>query len=421
MKSFFTKILLFAAIIFVATPLSAQENDAVETDSVPPSPEELAEGIHVSLLTCGGYDAIWALYGHSALRVQIDKTGEDFAVNYGLFDFNQPNFIGRFVFGQCDYMMGFVPFEIFKQEFTAKNAYVYQQELSLTSEEKLAVLQALAENERPENCMYRYNFFYDNCATRPRDIILNNIPDKIIYCNEIDSTKTFRQIIHDNNAQKPWCRLGNDLLLGIGADRPTTRANQQFLPAFLMRDFAKAQFEDSLGIRRDVVLSEQLLLEDKTVYGEEFPLTPTECAIIILAIAVLLTAFENTKKMKFWQFDALLLAICGIVGMILFLMIFSEHPTVSVNLLILMFNPLLLLLFWRALGELRRKRKPLLLRLYFLCLIISFITMGSSPLGLYVQYPPEGFLFVVAALHIRVAAYLKAPEQKEVYTKARPA
>lgn len=399
----------FVLLLLTALPAVAQDAVAEKSDSVQ---ENIGADLHISLLTCGGYDEVWALYGHSALRVQSDQTGEDFAVNYGLFDFNQPNFIARFLFGKCDYLMGFVPFKIFMQEFTGKNAYVIQHEINLTPEEKVAVMKALYINSLPENAMYRYNFFYDNCATRPRDMILNNIPERIIYNNVIDSTQTFRQIIHANNGEKPWCRFGNDMLLGIGSDQQTTRDNQQFLPAYLMRDFKQAEFVDSMGNKRPVVLSETILLPDNTEYTKEFPLSPLGCSLIIFGLLMLLTAFEMAKKKRLWLVDAVVLTICGIVGLILFLMLFSEHPTVKCNLLILMFNPLLVFFSWRLIQELRGRKKSLLCRIYFGCLIIAFLSMGLSDFGIFIQYPPEGFLPIVLALMVRVSKALKLKKGK---------
>lgn len=392
--------LIFKTIILsflLALSLTAKAQDVAVAQ--PDSTASKFENVHISLLTCGGYDEIWALYGHSALRIEMPDTGEDLAVNWGLFDFTQPNFIGRFMFGKCDYFMGMVPFEVFLKEFSAKNSTVFQQEINLTPEEKESVLLALYENSLAENCMYRYNFFYDNCATRPRNIILNNIPDKIVYTNEIDSTISFRNIIHANNEQKPWCRLGNDLLLGVDCDKPTTRDNQQFLPANMQRDFANAVFVDSAGNQRPVVLASKWVLEGKPTYTKEFPLSPAQCGFVILTIAILLTAVEIRQKKSFWMYDAAVLTICGIVGVILFLMIFSEHPTVSVNLLILTFNPLLLVFLWRIIKELRGKKSPLACMIYLALVIITCIC-GIAGL----QSLPEGFYGVATAIALRLLA-----------------
>ncbi|MCF0208833.1 MAG: DUF4105 domain-containing protein [Bacteroidaceae bacterium] len=398
MKLIYKIALLFA---FAAIAFSAKAQGSIAADADSATIAKM-QNVKISLLTCGGYDEVWALYGHSALRIEMLETGEDYAVNYGLFDFNQPNFIGRFMFGKCDYLMGLVPFEAFLHEFSAKGAAVFQQEINLTLEEKASVLAALYENSLPENCQYRYNFFYDNCATRPRDIILNNIPDRIVYTNEIDQTKTFRQIIHENNEQKPWCRLGNDLLLGVNADEPTTRADQQFLPSNLERDFSAAQFVDSAGNKRPVVLSSKWILQGKAAYTQEFPLSPTACACIILALAVALTLIEYWQKKRFWIADTILLTLCGILGVVLFLMIFSEHPTVSLNCIIFAFNPLLLVFLWRIIKELRRKRLPVVCLVYmiFVTLAMSYTSKDILPIG--PQCAPEGFHIVCLALLVRL-------------------
>lgn len=396
------KILFLLTFLAISLTLSAQEQQVVDADSTIAK----FKNVHISLLTCGGYDEVWALYGHAAMRVEMPDTGEDVVANWGLFDFRQPNFIGRFVFGKCDYLMGIVPFKRFMEEFSSKGASVFQQEINLTPEEKIAVVRALYENSLPENCMYRYNFLYDNCATRPRDIIFNNVPERVIYNNVIDSTITFRNIIHDNNEQKPWCRLGNDLLMGVNADNPTTRADQQFLPANLERDFANAMFVDSAGHKRAVVLKSQWILKDNTTYEKEFPLSPAACAFILMIVIAAVTVFERLRKKNFWILDTVLLSICGIVGIILFLMVFSEHPTVSFNLLILTFNPLLLVFIWRIVKELRGKKKPVVCRVYFCLVLLAILLTNKDVIPFGLQNAPEGFFEVSIALLIRMARML---------------
>lgn len=365
------------------------------------------DNVHISLLTCGGYDEVWALYGHAAMRVEMPDTGEDVVANWGLFDFHQPNFIGRFVFGKCDYLMGIVPFKLFMEEFSSKGASVFQQKINLTPEEKIAVVRALYENSMPENCMYRYNFLYDNCATRPRDIIFNNVPERVIYNNVIDSTVTFRNIIHDNNEQKPWCRLGNDLLMGVNADNPTSREDQQFLPAFLERDFANAMFVDSAGHKRAVVLKSEWILKDNTTYEKEFPLSPAACGFILMIVIAAVTVFERIRKKNFWILDTVLMSVCGILGLILFLMVFSEHPTVSFNLLILTFNPLLLVCMWRIVKELRGKKKPVVCRVYFCLVLLAVLLTNKDVIPFALQNAPEGFFEVSIALLMRMVRMLK--------------
>ena len=394
----YRKILLLLAFLATTLASNAQEQQVAEADSATAK----FKNVKISLLTCGAYDEVWALYGHSALRIEMPDSGEDIVANWGLFDFQQPNFIGRFLFGKCDYLMGMVPFEQFLVEFASKGSSVFQQEIDLTPEEKGGVLRALYLNSLPENCMYRYNFIYDNCATRPRDIIFNNIPEKVVYNNQIDSTVTFRDIIHANNEQKPWCRLGIDMVIGVNADKPTSRADQEFLPANMQRDFANAMFVDSDGNKRAVVRSSQWILKGAPVYEREFPLTPGACGCVLMVIIAAVTVFERLRKKNFWILDTVLLTISGIVGIILFLMIFSEHPTVSFNLLILTFNPLLLVFLWRITKELKRKKSPIISRAFFCLVLLSVFLTNKDVIPFGLQNAPEGYFEVCIALLIRL-------------------
>ena len=152
------------------------------------------DSIRFSLLTCEPGDEIYALFGHTALRYQnfTDKT--DVVFNYGMFSFRTPNFIYRFVKGETDYQLGITPYPYFESEYAMRGSSVYQQELNLTADEKRCLLNRLKENYRPENRIYRYNYFYDNCTTRARDQIEQSIRGKVVYPGEA-TAHSFRSII----------------------------------------------------------------------------------------------------------------------------------------------------------------------------------------------------------------------------------
>ena len=113
------------------------------------------DSIHIYLLTCSPHQTVYSLYGHSALRVENRQSGEDVAVNYGVFSFDKPFFALRFVFCLTDYEMGLCPIELFKREYEYYGSSVSQQEINLTASEKLRVIAALNENWEPENRVYR--------------------------------------------------------------------------------------------------------------------------------------------------------------------------------------------------------------------------------------------------------------------------
>ena len=135
------------------------------------------DSVEVSLLTCSPHEEIYSLYGHSALRWH-DLRAErnvDVVYNWGLFDFQKPHFVLRFVFGLTDYEVGGFPYPLFLEEYKYVGSSVTEQVINLTNSEKARLSEAMRENLRPENRVYRYNYFYDNCSTRPRDIIERSI------------------------------------------------------------------------------------------------------------------------------------------------------------------------------------------------------------------------------------------------------
>ncbi|WP_320787925.1 Lnb N-terminal periplasmic domain-containing protein [Prevotella sp.] len=314
------------AMIVLNVTLSYGQNKGLSPDS-----------LEVSLLTCSPRQQIYSLYGHTAIRLRDVRTGLDVAVNYGVFSFDKPLFVPRFVFGIADYEIGVIPFRYFIIEYRLSGGSVTQQVLNLKPDEKLVLFDAIQVNMLPENKSYRYNFFYDNCTTRARDMITRCIRGGIAYMPDSGDT-SYRKIIHGKNEEHRWARFGNDLLLGIGADMSTTQEQRQFLPENLMHDFGKAIRNDN---REPLVDTTMVILEGRAqVVEREFLLTPMQCALLLLAITVIVTTIEVIKKKNLRYFDAFLMFFTSIVGTVIFSMIFSQHPTVKVNLQILLFNPL---------------------------------------------------------------------------------
>ena len=303
------------------------------------------DSLEISLLTCSPHQQIYSLYGHTAIRLRDIRTGLDVAVNYGVFSFKKPLFIPRFVFGVAEYEIGIIPFKYFISEYTYYGSRITQQVLNLTGEEKMIIFEAIRVNNMPENKYYRYNYFYDNCTTRARDILVNNIKGGVTY--KPRDGESYREIIHQKNKEHPWARFGNDLLLGVEADMPTTQEQRQFLPDNLMTDFENATRNDN---KQPLVDTTLVILQDRVqVVEKEFPLTPTQCALALLFITIIITLYEVIKKKNFRYYDALLMTGASIMGIVLFLMLFSEHPTVRINLQILLVNPLPLFFIRRLL------------------------------------------------------------------------
>jgi hypothetical protein len=297
--------------------------------------------VEVSLLTCQPHDEVYSLYGHTALRWHdLHKGKGDIAFNWGVFDFKKPHFVARFVFGLTDYELGGFPYQYFKQEYRRWGSMVTEQVLNLTAAEKQKLQQALEENLRDENRIYRYNYFYNNCTTKARDIIEKCIDGRLEYAEREDYSPSYRDMVHLMTERNPWARFGNDVLLGIKADQTASRQEQEFLPNNLMYDFDHAQIYTNGNYRP--LVKERRIGEPPGVQIQQsaFPLTPWQSGMMIVAIGLLIFAVEWKMKRSFLVWDLLLMVTTGVFGIVLTLMLFSQHPTVSLNLQILLLNPL---------------------------------------------------------------------------------
>ena len=337
------KRLLTAAILLTVSnisPLFAQ-NDAklvyYGSDSIGHKFDPM-DSVEVSLLTCSPHEEIYSLYGHSALRWHSGD--QDLVFNWGMFSFSKPYFALRFVFGLTDYELAAYPFERFWPYYQQWGSSITEQVLNLTNEEKRQLQVALAENLREENRVYRYNFFYNNCSTKPRDMVEGCINGEVIYNEREDFEPTFREMVRECNRNHAWSKCGNDMLLGLKADLKTNRSEQEFLPMNLMQDFARAQIYKD-GQYRPLVKEQRLLVAPGVQLIEpDFILSPTEIALLLLiaSLGIALYEWKRKKIAKWW--DVLLMTIQGLAGVVLTVMIFSQHPTTSLNLNLLLFNPL---------------------------------------------------------------------------------
>lgn len=369
--------------------------------------ETPADSIRVSLLTCSPHDEIYSLYGHTAIRYEDKASKTDIVVNYGMFSFKKPFFVARFVLGLTDYEMGIQDFNDFCYEYQYFGSQVTQQEINLTPEEKGQLLKALQDNYANAR-VYRYNYFYNNCTTKARDIILKSINGKIEYKNAIDKSVSFRDLIHGCNANYSWASFGNDLLLGFKADMQTTREEQQFLPDNLMRDFGQAEIVSADGSARPLVKNTEIIVKgnDYAIAGKT-KVTPQFVFItLLLLIAAIVVAEFKTKKRFLWVDISLLLA-SGLAGLILFVMLFSEHPTTSTNLQIFILCPLNL--YW-AIYIIKNKRNERKLRKAWTFLSIM-LCIGLS--GRLIQVYAEGMPLLALSLLLKNCCNLYATRKND--------
>ncbi len=300
---------------------------------------QLGDSAKISLMTSEPWPgAVYALFGHTALWVHDDSTGVDAAFNYGYFDPSQPYFIYHFLRGETDYILGVTSYDDFISEYRQKGVNVYEQELNLTREELQNLWQALYINSLPENRKYRYNYLYDNCATRPRDMVEKYVQGKIIYPQD-NNEQTFRDLIHECVHPYPWLEFGIDLLVGNEADRRADVREKMFLPMYLMKAFKDAMVVKNDTLRYPLLKNTQLVLSGNTAVlqqqNDKAGFTPLPAALLLLLVTFLISVVQLVKlnNPKFSTiYDTFLFGIAGIGGaVIFFLLFFSEHPATNPN------------------------------------------------------------------------------------------
>ena len=285
--------------------------------------QQLSETAQISLLTCSPGEELYARYGHTAIRVLDEANDMDIVFNYGIFDFNTDHFYWKFVRGETWYELGASPYRYFMYEYDRDNRPVYEQVLDLTAAQKELLWQRLADNYRPENRKYLYNFVFDNCATRPYHMIAQVVGDTLSSSYEGYSGKTYRAFIRHYTGEHSWANAGINLLFGPKADRPMSNEERLFLPEELMWFLSEAKVADR-----------PLVLNGKTA-PFEISATPWyatwEPGLVLYFMLVAAVSYWDRRRHKRSRWlDITMACIYGILLLLVaFLTFFSCHPLVG--------------------------------------------------------------------------------------------
>ncbi|MDD6209900.1 MAG: DUF4105 domain-containing protein [Bacteroidales bacterium] len=371
----------------------------------------LTPSASVSLLTSSPWDEeAYALFGHTSLRVRDDSQGIDLVFNYGLFDFDKPHFIYHFVRGETDYQLGASDFLNYEIEYHMRNLEVTEQVLNLSLPEKNTLWKKLLENYRPENREYRYNFFFDNCATRPLRLVENSVEGKVTFA-PFDTTYTFRQLVEQCTGSFKWLTYGINLVLGAPADDTADTQQTMFLPYYLMKGFEKADIVQPDGNIQPLVARQNILIQSEpddyanVEFG--FPqMSPLTASVLLLIATILLAAVSLKKNIPFGIYESILFGIAGTGGIILFfLSFFSEHPCIFPNWNILWLQPLQWIV---PIIHLVKRRGKLLYFYHFINFVALLSFVVAAPF-IKQTVPPASVLFVLSLMicSVRYLYYFK--------------
>lgn len=296
--------------------------------------------LKISLLTCSPGQELYSIFGHSALRVSDSQAGTDIIFNYGSFDFSDPDFYSKFVRGKLLYYVSAEYFQDFVFAYRYEGRGIIEQHLNLSCETKSILYQALRENLREENKYYLYDFLFDNCSTRLRDMVRREGGDSL-YIGKIlpaEINTSFRNLIHEylHRGGQYWSKLGIDLLLGARIDRAMANEEAMFLPDYLMKGFDSALIDG-----RQLVAGKRQIQPEMLKPAEQVNSPLIITGSLFLIISILSFSTKPAAKRLLYYFDVFLFLLSGLIGLLLLYMWFgTDHRVCADNYNILWAFPL---------------------------------------------------------------------------------
>lgn len=283
----------------------------------------------MSLITCAPGEDLYSTFGHTALRVEDGATGADYIFNYGTFEFS-PAFYSQFIRGKLLYSLSVENFRDFISQYQYESRSVQEQILQLTCPEKEKLYSALQINAQEQNRYYRYDFLFDNCTTRAKDIVANNTYNRVVFKNILPKNKpSFRNLIHSylNAGHEYWSKLGIDILLGAKLDKKVTNEQAMFLPDYLLKGF-----DSALVNGHSLVTPPQTVLQMPSPLSKGYFFTPA-IVFSIVCMLILFLSFSHAPWIRTVLniFDFLFFFVLGLAGMLLLFMWFATDHTVTAN------------------------------------------------------------------------------------------
>jgi len=299
----------------------------------------------VYLITCGPGTEIYSVYGHSALRIVVPEKKIDTVYNWGVFDFATPNFAWKFAKGRLIYSLGVYSFEAFLKDYFLEQRWVISQKFNLETPDIERLFLLLEENLKPENITYSYDFYYDNCSTRIRDLMEKAVGEDLLYPPEKTKKElqTFRYLTGEYEKVYPWLKLGIDLLIGSPGDKKASFREMMFLPAHLKNGLSE------LLIRRNskmipLLQDPEIVLDiDQQPLKEKLFTSPLFVFSLLLIIIIILTASVRRKTVNN-IIDIFLFSVFSILALLMiFFNVFTDHHQLRWNLNIIWLNPFIIL------------------------------------------------------------------------------
>ncbi len=292
----------------------------------------LSETAEISIITIGPGAELYDKFGHNAFRIQDSVNNVDVVFNYGVYDFNTPNFYTKFAQGKLLYELGVSYYQPFYESYVAQNRWIKAQTLNLNLAEKQAISEFLWNNAKPENKKYKYDFFYDNCATKIRDVVQIVLGNKLEFKdNHIKEELTFRELIQQNLNANSWGSMGIDIALGAVIDRKAKPIEYQFLPDYVYAGAENAVIHRNGGKENFVKESKILFENTPTESNSNFFLSPLFWLGILGLLIVYITYRDYRQNTRSSYLDTAIFIFTGLVGLLLLFLWFGTDHTATAN------------------------------------------------------------------------------------------
>ena len=291
--------------------------------------------LRISLLTCSPGEELYATFGHSALRVTDLASNEDIVYNYGTFNFEEPGFYTKFVRGKLLYYLSTEDFSSFKRQYEYERRSMIEQVLNLSCTEKQKMLQLLQQNLMGDNKFYKYDFLFDNCTTRLRDLLEKAADTAVHFSTIVKERTTFRQHIFEymDYNDKLWTKLGMDILLGNNTDAVMSTREAMFLPDYLLKGFDSGRIGNKPVVQSKITVIDLPVDTLRQTQGEKsFFTNPVFIFWLLFIVIILLSLSKNEAVKKFlFGFDGILFFITGFAGILMLVMWFGTEHIVCRN------------------------------------------------------------------------------------------
>jgi hypothetical protein len=286
----------------------------------------------ISIVTAGPGKELYEKFGHTALRIKDPVLNLDLIYNYGVFDFNAPNFYSNFAEGKMYYLLARYDFKYFLASYKKDKRWLKQQVLNLNQAEKQQFFNYLENNALLENATYLYDPFFDNCATKIRDISKVILKDAVtLTSNRIENNKTLRTLMNQEIDWNTWGNFGINLIAGTILDVKRNQLEYTYLPDYIFKTFENGKIERQ-SQSQSLVKREDILLDFDESSNTTTFLSPLYIFIFLLLIVIFITFKDVKNNRRTKSLDFTLLFITGLVGLVLtYLWLFSSHITAPKN------------------------------------------------------------------------------------------